>query len=85
MANEESKTRLPSMKSTERAGQIDRDHSKDNSLSRQDSEFGRTAIDEDESEVLLSPKSSVVSSRMAKPEVTEVWQNKLIHFHHINA
>jgi len=32
------------------------------------------------SDVILSPKSSMISSRIAKPEVIDNWANKMIIF-----
>ncbi len=48
-------------------------------IKRLDSEFG---LDENEEEksVIVSPKSSMISSRLAEPETADAWATKMIEF-----
>lgn len=48
-------------------------------LKRLDSEFGMNETEEDKM-VIVSPKSSMISSRVAEPETADVWANQMIEF-----
>lgn len=48
-------------------------------IKRLDSEFGINETEEDKM-VIVSPKSSMISSRLAEPETADVWANQMIHF-----
>ena len=45
-----------------------------------DSEFGVNESEE-EKNVIVSPKSSMISSRLAEPETADHWANRMIEFH----
>ena len=49
-------------------------------MRRLDSEFGVNESEE-EKNVIVSPKSSMISSRLAEPETADHWANKMIDFH----
>ena len=49
-------------------------------MRRVDSEFGVNESEE-EKNVIVSPKSSMISSRLAEPETADHWANKMIDFH----
>ena len=44
-----------------------------------DSEFGMNEAEEEKS-VIVSPKSSMISSRMAEPETADSWSAQIIEF-----
>ena len=50
------------------------------SMRRIDSEFGVNESEE-EKNVIVSPKSSMISSRLAEPETADLWANRMIDFH----
>ena len=49
-------------------------------MQRLDSEFGVNESEE-EKNVIVSPKSSMISSRLAEPETADHWANRMIEFH----
>ena len=48
-------------------------------VKRMDSEFGMNEAEEEKS-VIVSPKSSMISSRMAEPETADSWSTQIIEF-----
>ena len=48
-------------------------------LSKVDSEFGPIETEE-EKKAVISPKSSMISSRLAEPETADTWSLKLVEF-----
>ena len=50
-------------------------------VKKADSEFGVNE-DEEEKQVIVSPKSSMISSRVAEPDTADQWAQKMIEFNH---
>lgn len=48
-------------------------------VTKADSEFGINE-NEEEKQVIVSPKSSLISSRVAEPETADLWASKMIEF-----